>query len=135
MKNVFTVDEKVSLDTLRFQTVKEWLPDKLVFEPSDFDPRLSVNSWNSTFVPLVGVYYTTIENKQIDNKVYFVMQDNVCESAVYVDGCFAGEIGENNNSVDITECLSDGGKHMLQLLVRKRVWTEPCGKPTLLYLS
>ena len=135
VKNVFTVDEKVSLDTLRFQTVKEWLPDKLVLEPSDFDPLLSVNSWNSTFVPLVGVYYTTIDNHQSAGKVYFVMQDNVCESAVYVDGRLAGEITESNNSVDITECLSDGGKHMLQLLVRKRVWTEPCGKPTLLYLS
>lgn len=134
IKNIFVVDNKVDLNTMRFQLYKEWLPKELNFTPSEFDALLSVNAWNSTRVPLVAMYYTTII-KSNDEKIYFVLQDNVCESALYVDGKFVGEITENCNRVDITEYAMGEGQLSLQILVRKREWTQPCGNPCVLYLN
>lgn len=135
VKNVFVVDKKVKLNTMRFQQYNEWLPEKLAFTPSQFDPLLSVNSWNSTRVPLVAVYYDMIEKIDTYQKVYFIMQDRTCECALYIDDNLVGVISEATNKVDITPYVQGKGNVCLQLLVRKRVWTEQCGMPILLYLN
>lgn len=134
VRNVFVVNNKEDLNTMRFQLYNEWLPKELNFVPSEFDALLSVNSWNSTRVPLIALYYTTVE-KSNDEKIYFVLQDNVCESALYVDGKFVGEISENCNRIDITRYARGEGRLQLQILVRKREWTQPCGNPCVLYLN
>ncbi len=133
VRAIYSVEEKAPLYSWRFQVYNAWLPEKLHYIPSDFDALLSVNSWNSTRLPLLALYYTSICRRSDCTKIFFVMENNVAESALYINGKLVGEISAHTNSLDITEYAYGTGKLDIAVLVRKREWTQPCGDPCILY--
>jgi len=129
----YAVDGREELPVWRFTTYPEWRPWKLGFRRSELHPRLSLNSWNSTRVPLIGLYYTEIHRKS-GERVMLRILGGEAEIALYTDGVFMDEFHFRDKVIDITDRFRSD-RMELGLLVRKREWTQPTGRAELLYLS
>lgn len=133
IKEAYTVVERRELPVWRFTTYSEWMPAVLNYRESEFHARLSLNSWNSTRVPLIGLYYTDLE-KKASEKVMIRICGGQAETALYVNGKLVGEFHIHDKLLDITSYVDADGAR-IELLVRKREWTQPVGTAEVLYLN
>ena len=120
-------------DVLRTEEIEEWRlsfvytadEKKLSYTANEFDPIAGLNGYNSTRMPFQALYYRLICVEQ-DAEVFFDLPDGKAECALYVSGRYVGDIKGDRNMLNIGRFLQDG-RGILQLVVRKRDWTERVG--------
>lgn len=134
-EGIYSVEKRAQPETWRFQQYGEWLPDRLRFAPDCLDARLNVNSWNSTRLPLIALYYTTVERGAGAEKFMLALEGGGAECAVYVNGILAGRPHPAARCFDLSAFVPEGGAADLQLLVRKANWAERTGEPCLYELK
>lgn len=93
---------------------------------------ISVNSWNSTKIPLNVVYKKILKLDAENDCFIFAIIGNKAETSVYVDGDFVEKINPLNPYLDISAFCRGKRQVELALHVRKRNWAEPVGKPVLI---
>lgn len=107
--------------TLLYRKEKESL-----FATTDkFDPIVDPNGYNSTRMPFEGVLYLPLRSFA-GKKLFFSLENGKAEAEVYVSGEYAGRICGDRNMLDLSRFAGRNGT--LQLLVRKRDWSERVGE-------
>lgn len=123
---IYSVNKVDDCLNWRFKLYDEWLPEKIEIQKSEFDPILTLNSWNSTRTPLIAAYYATFTKDDASDAFVVELRGNRAETALYVDGALAGIFNPKAPFIDITS-LCKNNRCELVMLCRKRDWTEPVG--------
>lgn len=121
-------------DVLREESLPDW---KLTFlyerdgktlrcEENELDPIVGLNGYNSTRMPFEAAYYRDVSAGDGD-AVFFSLDGGKAECTLFVNGRYVGEIHGDRNMSEISSFL-EKGKGEIQLLVRKRDWTEAVGE-------
>jgi beta-galactosidase len=118
----------------RFRLMDQWLPERLACEDHPFDPVLDPNGWNSTRRPLITLYRTEVELAGGVEELALHLEGNTAEAALYANGALLGVVNPHDPWIAVPPRSIAGGKVRLELLCRKREWSEPVGTASLFHL-
>ncbi|MDI6617314.1 MAG: beta-galactosidase [Clostridiales bacterium] len=99
-----------------------------------FQPLMNINSWNSTRTPMKALYSKNyIPSKYDCDSFVLEVEDNVAYSEVFVDGIKISRINPYDPYIDLSNYLTPGRQSKISVAVMKKDWSEPFGRPFILY--
>jgi beta-galactosidase len=98
-----------------------------------FEPLLSLNSWNTTRIPVKCLYRKTVVPDAGSNGWILCLEGNKALAKVYVDGRAVGDIKPLDPYLDLSSWLVAGRTAEIAVAAIKKDWSEPVGVAKLLH--
>lgn len=107
------------------------LDNTLTIPQRAIETVVSVNSWNTTRVPVSAVYRKIVDIDASCDVFAFELKNNAAQCRLYIDGVFAGSINPLDPFIDISRYVSGKKSAEISIHAVKKDWGEHVGTPVL----